>query len=379
MAADLRLRMELFDFMLPVFGKMSITINNGPRVKRLRKHFDVPLGYAAIKSKYCHFQQASDEMMAKISALPAREHIPLSEYMSILILKGFSRAAYGDVFKEEKEAVAFLHDYDITWEILNKTIAADEEKNEEFKRALKGWKGFVSRVIEQRRNNPPGEGEWSMLDVLMKHSESEEHLFDEASTYLVNGFHTTVFMLVFTIYFLAEQPKLQDKMYEELIDVLGEDGKVDHNTLSKLVYVRQVIDESLRIQPIAPFTIRTDFESDVEIQGYTIPKGVGCVHALGVVLTDSKIWPEPERFDPDRFSREEVSKRHKLAFAPFGTGKRICPGYRITYAETVVFLADFFRKFTLELVEGQTSRPKWGLVTQPREEIWVIATKREAE
>ncbi|XP_078001564.1 cytochrome P450 20A1-like isoform X2 [Glandiceps talaboti] len=369
--------LELFDFMVPIYGKDSVTITNGETVKRRRKHFDVPFGYAAVKKKYCHFHKVSDEMLAKLSALPAGEHIPFTEYMSISVLKAFSRASFGDIFDDEKKAITFLHNYDITWDILNKTIAADVEKNEEFNRALKEWKDLIRDVIELRRNNPPPDAERAIIDVLLEHCESEEHLLAEASTYLVDGFHTTVFMVVWVMYFMAQQPELQDRVCKEIVAVLGKETKVDFSNQSKLVYLRQVIDESIRLATITPFTTRADFGKDVEVQGYTIPKGVGVIYALGVVHLDPKIWPEPEKFDPDRFTKEKVSKRHKMAFSPFGIGKRMCPGYRMTYAEVSVFLADLFRSFKFQLVEGQVAIPKFGLVTQPREEIWLIATKRE--
>ncbi len=83
------------------------------------------------------------------------------------------------------------------------------------------------------------------------------------------------------------------------------------------------------------------------------------------------------RFDPERFSNEEVKKRHPMAFQPFGfAGKRKCPGYRFSYAEVAVVLSVLLRRFKIHLVDGQVVEPEHALVTQPKEEIWITVTKR---
>ncbi len=83
------------------------------------------------------------------------------------------------------------------------------------------------------------------------------------------------------------------------------------------------------------------------------------------------------RFDPERFSNEEVKKRHPMAFQPFGfAGKRKCPGYRFSYAEVAVVLSVLLRRFKIHLVDGQVVEPEHALVTQPKEGIWITVTKR---
>ena len=78
------------------------------------------------------------------------------------------------------------------------------------------------------------------------------------------------------------------------------------------------------------------------------------------------------RFDPERFSEDKVKSRHPLAFQPFGfAGKRKCPGYRFAYYEAYVFLSAIYRNFEVELAEGQKVEMIHGLVTTPKEEIWV--------
>ena len=82
------------------------------------------------------------------------------------------------------------------------------------------------------------------------------------------------------------------------------------------------------------------------------------------------------RFDPDRFSSENIKQLPNLAYQPFGfAGKRKCPGWRFSIAEGLVFLSVLIRRFKFHLVEGQQVKPVHRLVTSPAEEIWVTVSK----
>nr|XP_006821877.1 PREDICTED: cytochrome P450 20A1-like [Saccoglossus kowalevskii] len=185
-------------------------------------------------------------------------------------------------------------------------------------------------------------------------------------------------MMVWTFYYMCENQEVQEKVYQEIIEVIGKDEKVNHVNLESLKYMRCVFDESIRCSVLAPFAARINMNADMVVQGYTIPKETPMVLALGVVQMDDEIWPQPERFIPERFLPENASTRHPFSFQPFGfAGKRKCPGYRITYAGGAVFLATLCRKFKFQMVEGQTIERKYGFVTIPSNNIWVTVTKRD--
>ncbi|XP_070554393.1 cytochrome P450 20A1-like isoform X2 [Ptychodera flava] len=310
---------ELFEFLLPLIGPRSIQYINGAEGKERRRTYDPSFSHTSIKNYYSSFQLAVDSMIEKISSLPAGEHIPLTEYMSMLTIKAVSKSTFGDFFKEDGKAVKLLHHYEIVMEVLNQKMADKVESQEKF-------------------NN----------------------------------------VMVWSLYYLCQHQEIQEGVHNEILGILGKDGKVDHSNLDQLPYIKRVFNESMRCSVLAPFAARVNYEEDVDVQGYTIPKGTSVIHALGVVLQDVTIWPDPDRFDPDRFLPENVAKRHKLAHSPFGfAGKRICPGYRIAYAEGAVFLASLLQQFKFKLVEGQDIHRKFGFVTLPSDEVWVTVLKRE--
>lgn len=83
------------------------------------------------------------------------------------------------------------------------------------------------------------------------------------------------------------------------------------------------------------------------------------------------------RFDPERFSEENVKSRSHYAFEPFGfAGKRKCPGYKLAILEALTILSSLVQAFRIELVPGQVVAPQYGLVTMPKEEIWITVTER---
>ncbi|KAK3743035.1 hypothetical protein RRG08_063901 [Elysia crispata] len=94
-------------------------------------------------------------------------------------------------------------------------------------------------------------------------------------------------------------------------------------------------------------------------------------------MEDSKLWPAPDKFDPDRFDEANSKARHPYAFCPFGfAGKRKCPAYRYSYLESTVLLASILRRFHVGLQVEQQVKHVYGFVTHPDVEIWVKVTKR---
>lgn len=137
-----------------------------------------------------------------------------------------------------------------------------------------------------------------------------------------------------------------------------------------------MIDETLRASVLAPWGARIH-EFDLQVGEFVIPKETPILLPFGIILQDPELWPEPKRFDPDRFSPENIKQLPSLAYQPFGfAGKRKCPGWRFSIVEGLVFLSVLIKRFKFHLVEGQQVNPVHGLVTSPAEEVWITVTRR---
>ncbi|XP_059172333.1 cytochrome P450 3A24-like [Physella acuta] len=192
---------------------------------------------------------------------------------------------------------------------------------------------------------------------------STEELMGQSVLVIFAGFETTSTALQMCLFLLAKHPAIQEKMCEEIERVVqGETPKYEE--LQQLTYVEQVINESLRLYP--PASIVTRQAAETKTYGnITIPKGAGVMIPIFAVLKDPKHYPDPEKFDPDRFSEENKAKRDPMAFMPFGYGPRICIGMRLAYLELKMALATLFRKVRVEVNENTEPKKGGDIVISP--------------
>ncbi|XP_071966177.1 cytochrome P450 20A1-like [Antedon mediterranea] len=371
---------DLYALFLPLITQQSVQYANKEEGRKRRKLTDHAFGHHMLENFYGVFHEVVDQLCQKISSLPKNEHIPIHQYMMALSLKGITQTSFGDYFKDDKRAFEFKKHYDLCWQDLESRMSGDlpdpkSDRQKKFDKSKEYLFETIGTLITERRNNPPPEGKHVFLDVLIEADIPEDQLLADALTYVIGGLHTSGNAIAWCLYFLATHKDVEEKVYQEMKDVLGDD-KVTSETIGKLVYTRQVLDETMRTAVLAPFSARYQ-EMDVQIGGHLIPKMTPVIHALGVVQQDEKYWSEPKLFNPDRFSEENSKLRDKLTFSPFGfAGKRICPGYRFSYVELTVFLSQLIRKFKFNLIEGLVIEPVHGLVTCPSDEIWVTVEKR---
>jgi len=236
---------------------------------------------------------------------------------------------------------------------------------------------MVNQLVESRKKSGT-EGCRLLIDDIMDFPEAtEQFIFDNLLTYIIGGFHTSGNLLTWLIYFIAGHPECQDRLHREFLEVLGSKDPIWPSALAQLRYVHQVIDESMRLSSLAPYAARC---ANVELLlgDHLVPKDTPILQALGVVLQDSNYWPNPTKFDPDRFSDKEVGKRDALSCPFFGfAGKRKCPGYRLAYVELTTVMSVLSRKFQFRLADAsQVVLPHFGLVARPADEIWVTLEKR---
>lgn len=196
---------------------------------------------------------------------------------------------------------------------------------------------------------------------------SDRQLRDEILTLFAAGHETTANGLTWTWYLLSEHPEVRDRLEAEIDATLG--GRTPaYEDLERMPYGRMVFEEALRLYPPAFALNRVALAPDrigpVEIRA-------GDLVSISPYVThrNPKLWPDPERFDPDRFLPNAVAKRPKFAYFPFGGGPRICIGNNFAMIEARLALATLAQRYRLSLVDGHpvvpygrvTLRPRYGL------------------
>ena len=191
---------------------------------------------------------------------------------------------------------------------------------------------------------------------------SDEELRDEILTLFAAGYTTTSLALTWTWYLLARHPEAEERMHREIDTVIGrrEPGMDD---LSRLAYTANVVAESMRLFPPLWMLGRMARE-DLNLGGYHIPAGSICLVSQWVTHHDARYFPDPKRFDPDRWNPELRDARPKFSYFPFGAGARVCIGDRFAQAEIVLVLATLAQKWKFRLAE-----PEPGGIIQPKPKI----------
>ncbi len=215
-------------------------------------------------------------------------------------------------------------------------------------------------IIAERRRS--GEDRGDLLSMLLlAHDEddgggmSDQQVRDEALTLFLAGHETTAQALTWTWYLLSQNPECERKMHEEIQSVLG-DREPSFEDLPQLRYTEMVLAEAMRLYPPAWGVGRKAIEA-CEIGRYELPKGGIAIMSPYVTHRDPRWFPDPDRFDPERWIPEARDARPKFSYFPFGGGSRLCIGERFAWMEGTLVLATIAQKWRLRLVPGHRVEP----------------------
>nr|XP_018912162.1 PREDICTED: cytochrome P450 4C1-like isoform X1 [Bemisia tabaci] len=239
--------------------------------------------------------------------------------------------------------------------------------------------------LERESEEFEGSRKMAFLDLLLEACEknsvslSDEDLRDEVNTFMFEGHDTTAVSMGYTLFLLGNHPEIQDKCHQELDDIFqGSKRKPTMGDLQKMKYLEQVIKESLRLFPSVPMLGR-EVAEDMQVGNYTVPKGA----LLGINLynlhRDPKVFPDPDKFDPDHFSPEKSAGRHPYAYVPFAAGPRNCIGQKFALMEEKVVLSYILRDFQLESEHGlKDLKISFALIIRSQEDLNVKFTRRKS-
>nr|CAD7419963.1 unnamed protein product [Timema poppensis] len=180
---------------------------------------------------------------------------------------------------------------------------------------------------------------------------SEEEIRGETVITMLAGFETTASGSSFSLMLLAFHPDIQDRAFQELVDIFGNNKKQleTFEDLKEMTYLEQIIMETLRLYPSIPITMR-DVEEEITIKNYIIPADCNIMINLLVIHRNPKYFMNPDKFDPGNFSPEK-STRHPFVFKPFSDGPRVCVGAKYAMFQMKVMLSTIFRYYKIFPVE----------------------------
>lgn len=245
--------------------------------------------------------------------------------------------------------------------------------NRQISRSRRALEELIDRIIDQRQATADGKSEHGQPDLFarllnehgtLESSRRSTQFYDEAITLLLAGHETTASALAFSLHLLCRHPDVMGKVRDEAQSVLG--GRAaEIGDLPRLSFTRMVIDEALRLYPPVWIMDRNAVNDD-EIGGYPIAKGSLLIMSPYVMHRHPAYWPDPERFDPHRFEKDEVLKRPRHVYFPFSLGPRVCIGASFALTEAVMVLATLAAHIDVSLVDGHVMRLDPSITLRPK-------------
>uniref|UniRef100_UPI003AAD8CCA cytochrome P450 3A40-like isoform X1 n=1 Tax=Centroberyx gerrardi TaxID=166262 RepID=UPI003AAD8CCA len=210
---------------------------------------------------------------------------------------------------------------------------------------------FLQLMIDSQKDNDSTEGEQNQgLKGL-----SDHEILSQAMIFLFAGYETSSSSLTFLAYNLATNPHIMKRLQEEIDSTFPNKASVQYQSLMQMEYLDSVINESLRLYPIAPRLERVA-KATVEINGLVIPKDMVVMVPTWVLHRDPDLWPEPEEFKPERFSKENKETIDPYTYMPFGAGPRNCIGMRFALVLMKLALVEILQSFSFS-VSKETEVP----------------------
>ncbi len=247
-------------------------------------------------------------------------------------------------------------------------------KNRLLKRASAEMQRVLEAIVEERRREAGDRGDLLSMMLMARDEDGGEmrahQLYDEARTLFLAGFETTANALTWTWYFLAKNPTARSQLEQQLDATIG-DRTPAVGDLEALPYVSMVFKEALRTCcPIWAFN-RSPIEPTGILGHQVEPKDVIIISPY-LLHRKREYFPDPDRFEPERFAPESAAKIPKMAYLPFGAGPRICIGARLATLEAELVIATVAQRFRLLVPESYVAdlevnlsiRPKHGLKMQ---------------
>lgn len=243
---------------------------------------------------------------------------------------------------------------------------------------LRRMKRVADDAIRARRHAGPRPVP-DLLDLLRAGEDPETRrrmtdaeLRDNLLAFIVAGHETTALTLAWALYLLAFDPGVQDRAAIEARAALGGDA-AEARHLPQLPYIRQVVEETLRLYPPAAFLSRNALAADT-LCGREIRPGDTVMLPVYALHRHHMLWDDPDRFDPDRFAADAPA-RDRFAFLPFGAGPRICIGASFALQEAVIVLATLLARFRFTLTQRRPE-PRLILTLRPHGGVWLKVSAR---
>ena len=240
-------------------------------------------------------------------------------------------------------------------------------------RGVKGREYLLSYFTPEVKKRRETGGEDIFTQICLATHENgdlltEDEVVDHMNFLMMAAHDTITSSATSMTYLLAKHPEWQEKLREECLSVAPAGQALSYDDLDKLPLTEMAFKEALRLIPPVPSIPRRAIK-DFTFRNFTIPAGTNIGIAPQFVHKMEKHWPDPEKFDPLRFTPENSAGRHKYAWVPFGGGAHMCLGLHFAYMQIKILMHAMLTTNRIVLSGGPDYEPKWQVfpIPQPKD------------
>ncbi|KAK2660685.1 hypothetical protein Ddye_007218 [Dipteronia dyeriana] len=314
-------------------------------------------------------------MIEKISkSVVACKPVNLSELMMSLTSTIICRVGFGKSYEDEGVersrfhallnetqamfGIFFFSDYFPFMRWFDKFIGLISRLEKNFKEFDSFYQNLIDEHLDPKR---PKSDQEDIIDVLLEMKKQSgfkiDLTWDHIKAILMNvfvaGTDTGAASVIWSMTYLMKNPRVMKKVQEEVRNLVGAKGFVDEDDVERLSYLKDVVKETMRLQPTVPLLVPRETTEKCILEGYEIPAKTLVFVNTWAIGRDPEVWENPEEFYPERFDGSSIDiKGQHFELTPFGAGRRICPGMHMGIATVELALANLLYKFDWEMPVG---------------------------
>lgn len=392
-----------YDFYRPWLGGGLLT-TSGDRWHQKRKML-TPAFHFGILGRFCEvFAVKADVLVGKLETVSdSGESFQIYPFITRVSLDVIAEAAMGTKINaqdhHDNEYVSTVYEASemfvrrifSPWYMFELVYNSSSE-GKRFAKIVKKMRDFTKQVIADRRktrqqikvaDSLSEKQRPAFLDILLDEFEkddtqlTENDIIEEVQTLMFAGHDTISSSVAWVVYMIGRHHDIQEEVFAEIQSIFhGTKRQATVSDLQEMHLLDRVIKETLRLRPPAAF-IQRKLSEDVQIDSqYCLPKGCEVCIEISILHRDPRYFPDPERFDPNRFLPVNVSKRPLLSYIPFSAGPRNCIGFRFAMYELKMLLSTLVRNYRFKGV-GKEELPIEEIITKPFYGVNVICEKRK--
>ena len=365
----------------PLIGD-SIFVSDGPKWRRQRSMIDPAFSMMRLSLAFQSMTAAVNDYEARLSEMAARgEPMSLDLAMShltadVICRTVFSVSLQSDIARDVFEDFA-IFERDVAqvkiWRLIVDPAWTAVRQTDAVLAACARIRKHLGTLIdthledEDQRYNDIATAVIAARDAGTGEAFTREELIDQLGVFFLAGHETTASVLTWVFYILATQPAVLERIRAEVEKVAG-DGEITFEATKKLIFIRSVFRETMRLYPPITFMPRVALKAG-KVGDYAIRKGALIMIAPWTIHRHRDYWKDPDAFDPDRFMPNREHEIVPGAYIPFGLGPHTCVGAGFAAVESALIIAQFARRFDFEIEGGEKVRPAARLTTRPAEQI----------